>query len=491
MIYTLLQHQWKSFWRSRSAGRNLAMQIIIGFFVLYLTALAVFLGFSLDKILSEIAPGKDTILIFLGLILYYFAIDIITRFIMQDLPTLAVQPYLTQNIRRRKLVQFLNVRSLFSIFTLLPILLFLPFITTVISAKYGGLVSVAMIVTIVSITFFNHFLVLFIKRKSILNQWWLIGFFVTILLVGAADYYHIFSLRDGSAGLFTTVLHIPALCFIFLALAAASWYNNSIFLRKNFYLENLEKSSGEKKSSDYNWLQRFGSYGDLIGIDIKLILRNKRPRSLLLLSAILLLYGFFFFKPENFKADNLGTLLLGSIFITGAFMMSYGQFLFAWQSSHFDGIMAGNINIKTYIKSKLLLLTSFSTISLLLSLLYGFLSWKIIPILMASWLFNIGIHSVLTAFIGMRNYKGLDLSKGSSFNYQGTGAAQWLYSFIILLVGAVIYLPFALLINKWTGIAAIGILGLISFMMQDWWLTKITRQFKKYKYKMLDGFREK
>jgi hypothetical protein len=172
-------------------------------------------------------------------------------------------------------------------------------------------------------------------------------------------------------------------------------------------------------------------------------------------------------------------------------MINYGQFLFAWQSSHFDGLMASNMNIKTYIKSKLFLLTSFSTIAFLLSLLYGFLSWKLIPILCAAWLFNIGIHSVLTCFIGTRNYKGLDLSRGGAFNYQGTGAAQWLYSLIILLVGAAIYLPFALLINSWSGIAAIGILGLISFLMQDWWLDKMTVQFQKHKYKMLEGFREK
>jgi hypothetical protein len=138
-----------------------------------------------------------------------------------------------------------------------------------------------------------------------------------------------------------------------------------------------------------------------------------------------------------------------------------------------------------------MLLIAFSTGSFLLGLLYSFISWKLIPIFIASWLFNIGIHSVLTAFIGTRNYKMLDLSKGASFNYQGTGAAQWLYSLVILVVGAIIYLPFALLINKWSGIAAIGILGFICLMMQDWWLDKLTIQFQKHKYKMLDGFREK
>lgn len=491
MINTLLQHQWKSFWRSRSAGRNVAMQIIIGFFVLYITGVAIFLGFSLDKILAEGFPGRDMITVFMGLIFYYFSFDLIMRFIMQDLPTLAVQPYLTQNIKRGKLVMFLNVRSLFSIFIFLPLFLFIPFITTVVSAKYGPLVSLSMVICIFSLAIFNHFLALFIKRKTILNQWWLIGFFVAILLVIAADYYHIFSFRIFSEAVFMEVAKSPLLCIVFVVLAIASWYNNGRFLRNNFYLENLEKSSGKKKSANFTWLQRFGTYGDLMAIDIKLILRNKRPRSLFLLSVIFLFYGYFFFKPENLKADHLGILLVGSIFITGMFMVSFGQFLFAWQSGHFDGLMASNIQIKTYIKSKMMLLISFSSIAFLLSLLYGFLSVKLIPVLVAAWLFNIGVHSVLTGFIATRNYKGLDLSKGSSFNYQGTGAAQWLYSLVILAVGMIIYFPFALLINGWSGIAAIGIAGIICLLMQDWWLDKITLQFKKQKYKILDGFREK
>ena len=326
------------------------MQIIIGLFVLYVAAISLFLGFSLDKILTKGFPEKNVIEIFSGFLLYYFFFDIIFRFLMQDLPTLAVLPYLIQNIRRRKLIKFLNVRSLFSIFNILPIFLFVPFISTVINAKYGNLVSFSMIVAIIGVALFNHFLVLFVKRKTTLSQWWLIGFFVVLLLAIAADHYQIFSLRNWSSGLFGLVLNIPALCIIFLVLALAAWYNNSIFLRKNFYLEDLEKSSKERKSANYGWLQRFGVYGDLAGVDIKLILRNKRPLMLVVLSVILLFYGYVFFTPENFKDDNLGLMLFGAIFITGIFMINFGQFLFAWQSRHFDGLMAANIDIKTYIK---------------------------------------------------------------------------------------------------------------------------------------------
>lgn len=491
MIYTLLTHQWKSFWRSRSSGRNIAVQIFLGFIVLYLAGSALVLGFSLDTILSELFPGKDIIAVFLGFILYYYAFDIIIRFIMQDLPTLAVQPYLTLNIKRKKLVRFLNVRSLFSIFSFIPLFIFLPFITTVISSKTGPGVVFAMTVTIISLTLFNHFFVLFVKRKTILSQWWLIGFFVVVLMVILADYFHVSSLRNWSASLFISVINVPAFCIFFVFLAVAAYFNNNRFLRNNFYLENLQKASGERRSADYNWLQKFGASGELIGIDIKLILRNKRPRTLLIISIFFILYGFIFFKPHQLQTNSLGIILLGSIFITGMFMSSYGQYIFAWQSSCFDGLLANNISIKTYIKSKLMLLTAFSTISFLLSLLYGFMSWKIMPVLVAAWLFNIGIHCILTAFIGTRSYKAMDLSKSSSFNFQATGAAQWLYTLIILLIGTALYLPFALLINSWAGIAAIGILGLICLLMREWWINQIVIQFQKQKYKMLEGFREK
>lgn len=491
VIVTLLQHQWKSFWRSRGSGRNLAVQIFLGFIILYLALSALVIGFTLSATLKKFFPAADIVPVFLGFILYYYAFDIMLRFIMQDLPTLAVQPYLAQNIRKRTLAAFLNIRSVFSIFNLLPLFIFIPFIATEINARFGPGACWAMIVSVLSLTIFNHFLVLYIKRKSILSQWWLISFFAVVMLAIAADYFHWFSLRAVSASLFENMLKAPWLCIVPVLLAVASFYNNRRFLLKNFYLENLEKSSGEKRSSEYSWLQRFGNMGDLASVDIRLILRNKRPRSLLLLSVIFLFYGFLFFKPQYLSGNFNGMLLTGAIFITGMFMVSYGQFLFAWQSIHFDGILANNISIRNYIKSKWLLLVTFSTVSFLLSLLYGLMSWKLLPILASAWLFNIGIHSVLTCYLGTLNYKAVDLSKGSTFNYQGTGAVQWLYSLIILLVAAAIYFPFSLLINSWAGIAALGIAGLASFLLQDWWIDKIAQQFRRNRYKMMEGFREK
>ena len=146
MILTLLSHQWKAFWRSRSAGKNLAAQIVMGFVILYLLACAIVLGFSFRHLLPELFPGQDVIKVFCGLILYYFLGDILMRFLIQELPVLSVQPYLAQNIRRRQLVRFLNVRSIFHFLNLLPIFIFIPFVITVIGPAYGPLPTACFVI---------------------------------------------------------------------------------------------------------------------------------------------------------------------------------------------------------------------------------------------------------------------------------------------------------------------------------------------------------
>ncbi|MEO5684029.1 MAG: DUF5687 family protein [Chitinophagaceae bacterium] len=491
MIRILLSHQWKSFWRSRNAGKSLAIQIFIGFITLYLLASAIGVGFFLQKLLNQFYPGQDIIKVFCGFILYYFLFDTLIRFMMQDLPTLSIQPYLVQNIRRSQLIRFLNVRSLFTVLNLLPLLLFTPFTILSIAPVFGPAAAAAFIVSILALTVFNHFLILYIKRKSIINSWWLVLFFVIAGGFIAADYFKIFSLSKVSAWFFTGMLAHAWTCLVPVGMAIFSFINNYTFLLKNLYLEDIVGSGRKKEGSEYAFLNRFGTIGELIGLDIKLIIRNKRPRSIGVLTLLFLFYGFIFYKEKYITEGWWGALLVGGIFLTGLFITNYGQFLFAWQSGHFDGMMAGNLRVKTYIKSKFMLFTAVCTVVLLLTSLYGLMSWKLLVVQLAGYLYNVGIHTVITVYFATRSYKGLDISKGATFNYQGMGAEKWLYTLVVFIIPMLIYWPFAFFINAWAGVIALSILGLISFLLQDWWVELLTKEFFKRKYKILDGFREK
>jgi Family of unknown function (DUF5687) len=492
MLFTLLSHQWKSFWRGRGAGRSLALQIFMGFLFLYLLACCLLLGIELSFLLKKVYPGQDIIRIYCGLILYYFAIDLVLRFLLQELPVLATQPYLALDIRRSQLVNFLNVRSLFHFLNLVPIFLFIPFDLTTIVSAFGGITAAAFAGSILLLTAFNHFGMLYVLRKAYLNSWWLIGFLAAIVLFALLDYLHVFSLSALSAFLCLTLLYKPWLTVVPLALFLLAYLNNRRFLLNNLYVEELSKKTGSKRSTEYTWLQRWGIIGELIALDIRLILRNKRPRSAVVSATLFLFYGLVIFRPSFLHPFNTAFLMFGSLMITGLFNTSFGRFTFAWQSGSFDGLLTANLPMGEYIRGKLLLYTTYSTLIFVLSTAYGLIDWRLIPILAATFLYNIGVNSMLTIWFATYNYKSIDLGKSNSFNYEGSGgAANFVYMLIIIAGPLVLYLPFQFLHQSWTGIAVVGALGLIGLLSRSWWIDFITKEFYKRKYLMLQGFREK
>lgn len=164
--------------------------------------------------------------------------------------------------------------------------------------------------------------------------------------------------------------------------------------------------------------------------------------------------------------------------------------MFGWQSGHFDGILVNKIDFTDFIKAKFLLFTIGSTIITILSVLYAFISWKLLLLHFAAYLYNIGFGTVIVLFFATRNYKSLDLSKGASFNWQGSGAVQWIMSIPLLVLPYIIYVPFGIYDMPYWGLVAIGLFGLIALLLRPFWIKKITTTLIKNKYKIAEGFRE-
>lgn len=491
MLLTLLSHEWKSFWRARNAGANLAVNIVAGLLVLYFLAIAVSAGVFMARILEKIFPDQDLVFVFCGFMLYDFSFDILVRFQLQELSTIFIQPYLVLDIRRKQILNFLHIRSLLSIFNVLPFVLLVPFIVLRVYPQNGLLPALALIAAIFFITIFNHFLVMFVKRKATLSGWWLAGFLVCGLLFAGADYKNIFSIRALSALLFTPLLKYPALCLVPAVLALGAVFNDRRFLLSNMYLDEVAKPGAQKTSADYTWLNRFGVVGELVGIELKLVLRNKRARNALRSSLIFLFYGFFTFKTRRLDSDSLSIAFVGSMLVTGTFILQYAYLIFSAQSGFFDGLMTSNISIRDYIKAKMMFLTAISTVAFLISVFYGFISWKIIPVEIAAYLFNLGITLVLCVYFGTMNFRAVDIEKSAAFTQKGTGFANFMFPLAVCLIGLMLYWPFQFFINPWAGIAAIALAGIICFLLRDRFLNIIVRQFISNRYKMLQGFREK
>ncbi len=489
-LSTFLSHQWLSFWRARNANKSLALQIVLGIFYLFIFLEVAALSIALPFIIGEYLPAKDPIQVFTSYIIYYFLVGLIVRFQVQELPSLSIQPYLAQNISRKVMLKFLNARSMVHIFNFLPLFVFIPFSIVIISPAYGALVACIFVAAMLALVINNHFLTMYIKRKSTGNSWWFLSVVLLIAALKAMDYFKWFSFEKSSAAIFTWFLHNPVYFILFIALAIATFYLNNSYLRSHLYIEELVSEKKLKAGKDFAFLNRFGDTGDIIALDLKLIFRNKRPKTLVILSGVILFYGFMFY-PQYLRSESYSMIFFFALLITGLFISNYGQFLFSWQSSHFDGMMSYNINMHQYIKAKFALFITVSTAQFLIASLYGLMSWKILLIQAAAYLWGIGVNTFVTIYAATYNYKYLNLSRSASMNFQGIGGLQWLQSLGISFGPVLIFYLFNRFIGLQAAVIVISVIGIAGLAASQTIINFLVGQFNTRKHKILEGFRER
>jgi hypothetical protein len=399
-------------------------------------------------------------------------------------------PYLHLNIAKRKIVRFLNLRALFSAFNLFPLILFLPFCSTAITDIYGPLAAIMYCLSIVSLCVFNNYAALYVKRLTTASVKMIVLVTLVVMGLGILEYLKVFSIASISNRVFEQISRYPLLALVFTVLAMTAFFVNARYLRSNLYVEELGAAEDKKTSTDYPFLNRFGQVGALVALELKLIFRHKRPRSAMMMSLMFVFYGLLFYKEPQLAKNNFGIMIFAAVFMTGSSISIYGQFMFGWQSSHFDGLLTSKTDFRNFIKAKFLLFTFLSTIMTLLTSLYGLLSWKILAIHLAAYLYNMGIGTVIILYFATRNYKRIDLSKGSALNYQGLSASQFVLMLPYMLTPYLFYTPFASSGKPFWGLICLGGCGLVSLLMRNIWTDFILKEFTKRKYKIAAGFRE-
>lgn len=492
MVKILLSHAWKKFTRSVSFEKELATTLFVGFFGLMIFGYAFLLGLGLERIVVKGLNQTNPVAFVNGLVLYYFGFEFMMRYFMQNLPVLDVQPYLHLPLKRSRLVHFLLIRSGMHLLNLMVLVLFTPFAFTAVATQHGTSVAWGWILSLWGLSMSLHYIVLIFKKG--LDDT-LIGFLVLVGIIGGfalADYYAWFKLSEVSAALFRFIIINPLSLVGIFALLVLMYAFNYIYFLRGLYPDELAASKGntEVKSQDFAFLQNFGQVGEWVNLELKLILRNKRPRAILSLSAFFLLYGLIFYTQDKYTKDAAALLVFVSIFITGIFMINYGQMLFSWQGSHFDFTLTRPISLVQVVESKYWLLTSVTLICFLLSIPYVYFGWNILLLHLAAVLFNVGINVFVIMNLAMWEPKKIDLSKGSMFNQEGIGAAQWVMGIPILVAPYIFYLPLSLSGHTTLGIVAIGVAGLIGLAFRPRLLKYTTHRLASKRYSMAAGFRK-
>ena len=491
LIADLLKQEWKKSYRAPGFYKNLAVSIMLGFFVLYMAAVFLILGFSLNVILEKVNSTLNPMELFNGAMLYLMIAGLALRFFMQPLNTFNLPPYQVLPVKRSLLINLLILKPLANPVNYFLLLVVVPFAIKSVIGYYSVLVAIRFILSFVFLVWSNSLMASFLKRKY---GGGLISFFIIILVIpglAALEYFKLFSLFNASKLIYNFIILKPYGLIIPLVAAGVSYLTNKWFFSQNYYPEKFNsKIKGDKTiAADLSFLNRFGIIGEIISLEIKLILRHKRTKQILYMSVLFLFCGLIFYSGKTY-ANNYGMLFFAAMFITGFLMLMFGQWVISWDSSHFDTLMTKNIPVRTYLNANYYLLISFNVICFILTTPYFFFGMQIVYLHLAAFIFNIGVNVYLLIYLATYNNRRIDLTKSSAMNYQGTTYKSFLIVLPIMFLPMIIVYVITALSSIKVALWTLSILGFAGILLRHQIMTLCVNQFNRRKYKLAEGFRE-
>jgi len=490
MISNFFSLQWKQFFRSSYWQKSMALNILMVFLALYFILIFLGLGFGLYPILKEKFPSQDPLLIVNGFLFYWLLGDLLMRFFFQKLPVMNIKPLLTLPIKRSSILHYVLGRSASSFFNFLPLFTIIPFGVILLFNGYSGSVVFSWIFLLITLTLITNFLNFIIESKSAETELSFLPILVFASILFGLNYFNIISFTDLMGSAANVITKNPLFLIIPIVILIGLYYANYAILRQKLYIDRSLKAKTEvATTTDMAWTRRFGSVAPFLQLDLKLLWRNKRPRSSIFIVVLGLFYGLIFYPNPTYQNMPAFYVFMG-IFVTGIFMINFGQFIPAWDSSYYKLLMSQNIKYKDYLSSKYTLMMMSAILMFVVSIPYVYFGWKVLLVHFAAMVYNIGVNSHVLLFGGSFNRKKIDLTQRAAFNYQGTGAVQWIIGFPLLFIPMIFfYIPYKF-ISFEAGIATLIILGVAGIVFHQKIMTSITKRYVDTKYKMINAFEQ-
>ncbi|OXB24050.1 hypothetical protein B0A80_04955 [Flavobacterium tructae] len=485
MIKKFIYLEWKAFVRSASFGTSVVMKVLLGFLMIYFSLLFVGAGIGAFYILKKMK--LEPLVTINQFLIYYFLFDLVIRLLMQAIPVLNIKPLLILPFKKPTIVHFSLGKTALSFFNWVHALFFIPFSIVLVLEGYDLLGVIFWFLAAFSLIYINNFLNIILSNIDKL----FVVFVGAIIALGAAQYYKLFDITSFTTpifqGFYTTkgLFLIPALILIGLYLFTFKYFKNNLFLDAG-----LSQKEDIATTENLSWLNQFGTLGTFLKNDIKLIKRNKRSKTTLVMSFIFLFYGLIFFG--NKQQPEVMTIFAG-IFVSGGFLFVFGQFVPSWDSSYYQLMMTQNIPYRGYITSKWWLIVIATFISTILASFYLFFGWQIYLTVVVGAIYNIGVNSHLVLLGGAFTKTPIDLSSaGGAFgDKKAFNVNAMLLTLPKILVPLGLYGIGLYLGNKTIGLALVAGAGVLGFAFKEKVFSLIEKRYKIEKYSTISAYKQK
>ena len=486
MFAKFIYLEWKSFTRSASFASNLALKILMGFLVLYFTVLFLALGVGSFYILKEMK--LDPLVTINKFLIYYFVMDLIVRLMLQAIPVMNIRPLLTMPFKRPTIVHFALGKTTLSFFNLIHAFFFLPFSAVLIYEGYDVISVLLWLIGLYSIVYANNFLNILLNNKDNL-----LGIFLSIaLILAGCQYYKLFDITLYTYPFFEALFHTNWVFALPVLIMMGLYYWTYNFLKGDLYLDaGLTVKNDIAKTEQLTWLNQFGTLGTFLKNDIKLIKRNKRSKTTIGLSIMFLFYGLIFFNSNSHQPEVMR--IFAGIFVSGGFLITFGQFVPSWDSAYYQLMMTQNIPYRGYLNSKWWLMIIGTVISTILASFYLYFGWQIYLTIVVGAIYNIGVNSLLVLLGGAFTKTPIDLSsgKGAFGDKKAFNVKTMLITIPQLILPVLLYWWGSYLMNANLGLAFVAIVGILGLALKNKVFVFIEKTYKKEKYATIAAYKQK
>ncbi len=491
MIRKFLSLEWKQFFRSPNLSQNAGITVLLSFLAFFYGIYFIILSVQLYGILQDSFPATDPLVSANRFVLYWLFFDLTVRHFFQKISSLDMSSLLVLNIRKSKIIHYVLQRSFFSFLNLIAAFASIPFAFTLLYKGYatsqiftwlGFLVLATMIV--------NYLHILITSKEGVGKEYVGLGFVVFFAITVALDYFHIFSLGALFGQGINTITQNPYLLIIPFVLLLGSYSLAFKALQEQFYLDAiLQVKHKNRKTSSLSWVEHFGGLAPLLKKDLRMIWRSKRTKGLLIMSLLFLFYGLIFYKTDK-EQFNFMVMFVG-MFMTGIFIYNFGMYVPSWDGAYFQFLMTQDISMKSYLKSKYLLLVASACVAFILTIPYVYFGWEVLLIHFAGFIYNIGLGVIFVLYYGSFRRKAMDLNSRASFNYQGISGMDMLIIFPLLFAPMIIFGLLQFFLGIYVAVGIFVFLGILGLLFRERFLDMIAKRYQTNKYKMLTGFAQK
>ena len=484
MISHFLNLEWKQYFRSAHWQKGIAIKIIMVFLALYFVATFLAIGVGGYYILKKQFPESDPLQIVNSYVLFAIFGDLIFRYLMQKLPIMNIKPLLILPIKKSKLVHYVLGKSSFSGFNILGLFFYIPFSIVLIKEGYHTAGVLGWLFTMILIIQSANFLNFLINKN---NKALIIIATILVGLIGLQN-FGLYDVVANGGLIFDGVYANPIYSFLGIIVLSFLYSLNYKQLRTQVYLDEAVATKVEEaNAADLSWANKLGDIAPFIKNDIRLIWRNKRTKSVFLMSFLFLFYGLIFFTQKTYS-EMPAMLMFASLFITGGFTLNYGQFIPAWDSAHYKMLMSQSFRYRKFLESKWFLMVAMTSILYFLSFPYLYFGTDIFLMITAGAIFNIGFNSLFLLYAGSFNRKKIDLTKGGFGNTQGTSATQFIIVIPLMVFPMLLFWVFDTFVGYNSGFIVVASIGIVSLLLKNYAMNFIEKKYIKDKYVMINAF---